>query len=73
MWTPTDYRLYYIIFYKRFNHAASLRRENKMTRGEESKPVSAANYLKFIDCTHDDVKQNKGIYGRPPKQQESVT
>ena len=34
--------------------------------------MSAVNYLQFIDCTHDAVKQNEESQDIPPMQQEET-
>ena len=41
-----------------------------ITRTQESKLVSAVNYLPFIGSTHNAVRQNEEPYNKPPKQQE---
>ena len=38
----------------------------------ETKLKGTVNYLQFIDCTLDAVKQNEEQQDRPPKQQEEA-
>ena len=38
----------------------------------ESKLEGTVNYIKFIDCIHDAVKQNEELKNRPPQYQEKA-
>ena len=61
-----------ILHYKRCNLSIFSRRGNKSRELRTVGPLSAVKSLQVTDCTHDAVKQNYGLQGRPPKMEEKA-